>query len=67
MCLDMSHWGCASDPVHRKDSGHVATEEKRPKPKVKFYVLKLRKNQIKNNFHSRAQLGFIGFVQVIST
>lgn len=69
LCLSTSHWGCARDPVHREDSGHVATEEKRtwPKPKVKCYVLKLRKNQIKKHFHSRTQLGLTGFVQVIST
>lgn len=69
LCLSMSHWGYASDPVHTGESGHVATEEKRtrPKPKLRCYVLKLRKNQIKNNFHSRTQLGLTCCVQLIGT
>ena len=68
LCLDASHWGCVSYPVHGEDSGHLATEEKRTrcKPNAKCYVLKLRKNQIKNNFRSRTQLRLTGFVQVIS-
>lgn len=53
--------------AHRRESGHVSTEETRTKPKMKFYVLKLRKNHIENNFCSRTQPGLTGFVQVIST
>lgn len=53
----------------QRTSVHVATEEKRTGPnlKVECYVLKIRKNQIKNHFHRRTQFGFTGFVQVITT
>lgn len=55
--------------VHRTDGGRVSTEETRTctEPKMKFYVLKLRKNHIENDFLSRTQPGLTGFVQVIST
>lgn len=53
----------------QKTSVHVATEEKRTGPnlKVECYVLKIRKNQIKNHFHGRTQFGLTGFIHVIST
>lgn len=53
----------------QKTGVHVATEERRTDPnlKVECYVLKIRKNQIKNNFRGRTQFGLTVFVEVIST